>query len=594
MLLQLLRDYAERLDLPPPLYSERPVRYRIHLTAEGGLKGMEDTVDAGSRAQRRGVRRSVPTVARTSAIRPLLLADTAVYTLGYATGPDGGKQPVGVARRHAAYLELLAECHRRTEEPAVGAVLRFLESSPLKALTAAAGGDFDASASIDFSVGGGAVADLPSVRAFWAEHNGSGGEAADVLQCLVCARERPAERRLKEKIKRVPGGQGSGTALISANTEAFSSYGLDESLIAPVCGDCAERFTKGLNALLASEDAVGVGDMAFVAWTREEREFRAFGLLTKPGDFGDELDAWAALPPNATPQDFAAQFGVRSGKAPPPLDGNRQDQLHAVGLSAEQGRAAVRSWHTVTVGEAARNAARWYARQKIVGAYGEQPWTGARRLGLYELAGATVRELRGLPAAVPRALLEGFLTGGPLPDDLLIRAVRRAQADREVRRNHAALIKMVLRSQHGEHDGEDTLVSLNEESASTAYHCGRLFAELENAQRTALGRVNATIADRYFGKASTAPGSVFGPLIERAQPHLSKLDRDRPAAYHAIQRRIEEIADRISGEFPGVLAPREQGEFVLGYYHQRAANRAEAAARSNGEAPGKENAAQAS
>ena len=600
MLLQLLRDYAERLDLPPPLYSERPVRYRIHLTAEGDLlgEGMEDTADADSRAQRRGVRRSVPTVARSSATRPLLLADTAEYTLGYVADPDDGKQSGRAGRRHAAYLGLLAECHRRTEEPAVGAVLRFLESSPLEALKVDGDGEFDASASIDFSAGGAAVADLPSVRAFWAEHNGSGNEAADVLQCLVCARERPAERRLKEKIKRIPGGQTAGTAMISANTDAFSSYGLEESLIAPVCGDCGERFTKGLNALLASEDAVRVSDiMAFVAWTREEREFRAFGLLTKPGDFGDELDeldAWAAERPDATPQDFAAQFGVRSGKAPPPLDGDREDQLHAVGLSAAGGRAAVRSWHTVTVVEAARNAARWYARQKIVGAYGEQPWTGARRLGLYELAGATVRELRGLPAAVPRALLEGFLTGGPLPDDLLIRAVRRAQADREVRRSHAALIKMVLRSQHGGHDGEDTLVSLNEESASTAYHCGRLFAELENAQRTALGRVNATIADRYFGKASTAPGSVFGPLIERAQPHLSKLERDRPAAYHAIQRRIEEIADRISGEFPGVLAPREQGEFVLGYYHQRAANRAEAAAHSNGEAPGKENAAQAS
>ena len=40
--------------------------------------------------------------------------------------------------------------------------------------------------------------------------------------------------------------------------------------------------------------------------------------------------------------------------------------------------------------------------------------------------------------------------------------------------------------------------------------------------------------------------------------------------------------DRIGGEFPGVLTPRAQGEFVLGYYHQRASNRAEAAARANG------------
>ena len=591
MLLQLLRDYAARLDLPPALYSERPVRYWIDLDAEGGLLGaMTDTADADNRAQRRGVRHVVPTVTRSSAIRPLLLADRADYTLGYVADPDDDRQAGRVAQCHAAYVELLAACHEATGEPAVGAVLRFLESRPLDRL--APGDGFDASASIGFRVGGLAVVDLPSVRAFWAWRNGPGDEIADTLQCLVCAGERPAERRLKEKIKGIPGGQTAGTALISANEEAFSSYGLEESLIAPVCGDCGERFAKGLNALLASEDAVRIGDMAFVAWTRGERPFRAFALLTDPDDFGDELDAWAGLSPDATPGDFAAQLDVRSGRAPPPLDEDRQDQLHAAGLSAAGGRAAVRSWHTATVGEAARNAARWYDRQKIVGAYGEKPWTDARRLGLHALAGATVRELRHLPSAVPRALIEGFLAGGPLPPDLLIRAVRRTQAGREVRRNHAALIKMVLRSRHGERDGEDTLVSLDKEAASVAYHCGRLFAELENTQRTALPNVNATIVDRYFGKASTAPGSVFGPLVEGAQPHLSKLERDRPGAYHAIQRRIEEIMDRIAGEFPGVLAPMEQGEFVLGYYHQRASNRAEAAARSGGDgASGEEEAA---
>ena len=601
MLLQLFRDYAARLDLPPPLYSERPVRYWIDLDADGGLQGMMvDTADADNPAQRHGVRRAVPTVARSSAIRPRLLADTAEWTLGYVQKTTGR-----AAQRHAAYVELLAACHEATGEPAVGAVLRFLESRPLDRLTP--GDGFDASALIGFRVDGQAVVDLPSVRAFWAGHHGPGDGTADTLQCLVCAGERPAVRRQKEKIKGIPGGKFAGTALISANEEAFSSYGLKESLIAPVCGDCGERFTKGLNALLASEDAVRIRDMAFVAWTRGEREFRPFAPLTNPDDFGDELDAWAGLPPDATPGDFAAQLDVRSGRAPPPLDEDRQDQLYAVGLSVTNGRAAVRSWHTTTVGEAARNAARWYDRQKIVGECDGKPWTDARRLGLYELAratvrerglpagrkrvrgrssalaGATMRELRNLPSTAARALIEGFLTGGPLPLGLLIRAVRRTQADREVRRSHAALIKMVLRSRHGESDGEDTLVSLDKEAASVAYHCGRLFAELENTQRRALPNVSATIVDRYFGKASTAPGSVFGPLVEGAQPHLSKLERDWPEAYHAIQRRLEEIMDRIAGEFPGVLAPEKQGEFVLGYYHQRASNRAEAAARSGGD-----------
>ena len=585
-MLPLLRDYAARLDLPPPLYAERPVRYWIDLTADGDPLGggPQDTADAGNRAQRRGKRRLAPTVQRTAATRPLLLADTAEYTFGYAGAEPGEKAAKRAAQRHAAYLELLAACHEATGEPAVGAVLRFLGSSPLERM--APGEDFDASASVSFRVDGQAVVDLPPVRAFWADSQRTGGDGgADALQCLVCGETRPAERRLKEKIKGIPGGQTAGTALISANAAAFSSYGLEESLIAPVCGECGERFTKGINALLASEDAVRVGDMAFVSWTREpEREINMLGLLRRPNDFGDQLDELDALPHAATPRDFASQFGVRQGKAPAPLDGARQEQLYAAGLSAAGGRAAVRSWHAATVGEAVDNARRWYGLQKIVGAYGERPWTDAGRLGLIQLAGATVRELRELPSTVPRALVEGFLAGGRLPEDLLIRAVRRTQAERGVRRNHAALIKMVLRSQPGEEAREDTLVSLDRESANPAYNCGRLLAELENAQRAALGpNVNATIVDRYFGKASTAPASVFGRLVEGAQPHLSKLERDRRGAYLAIQRRIEEIVDRLAGEFPGVLTPREQGEFVLGYYHQRASNRAEAAAaRANG------------
>lgn len=583
-MLPLLREYAARLDLPPVLYAERPVRYWIDLTADGDPLGgrPQDTADADNRAQRRGVRRPAPTVQRAFGTKPRLLADNAEYTFGYAGAEPGEKAAKRAGQRHAAYLELLGACREATGEPAVGAVLRFLESSPLERM--ALGEDFDASASVSFRVGGQDIVDLPAVMAFWADSQRAGGNGGgDALQCLVCGETRPAERRLKEKIKGIPGGQAAGTALISANSAAFSSYGLEESLIAPVCGECGERFTKGINALLASEDAVRVGDMAFVSWTREpDREIHMLGLLHRPNDFGDQWDIWDAPPSPATPRDFGSQFGVRPGKAPAPLDEEQQAQLYAIGLSAAGGRAAVRSWHAATVGEAVDNALRWYGRQKIVGAYGERPWTDAGRLGLIQLAGATVRELRDLPSTVPRALVEGFLAGGQLPDDLMIRAVRRTQAERGVRRNHAALIKMVLRSRRDEAE-EDNLVSLDRESANPAYNCGRLLAELENAQRAALGpNVNATIVDRFFGKASTAPASVFGRLVEGAQPHLAKLERDRTGTYRAIQRRLEEIMDRLAGEFPGVLTPREQGEFVLGYYHQRASNRAEAAARASG------------
>jgi CRISPR-associated protein Csd1 len=136
------------------------------------------------------------------------------------------------------------------------------------------------------------------------------------------------------------------------------------------------------------------------------------------------------------------------------------------------------------------------------------------------------------------------------------------------------LIKMVL-AQSGTQEEERSMVQLNTDHPSTAYHCGRLLAVLEEAQRAALPGVKATIVDRFYGTASSAPASVFSRLLRGVQPHLSKLERDRPGAFYALQGRLEEIQGRIA-EFPRVLTLEDQGRFALGYYHQRAYDRAQA------------------
>ncbi len=106
-----------------------------------------------------------------------------------------------------------------------------------------------------------------------------------------------------------------------------------------------------------------------------------------------------------------------------------------------------------------------------------------------------------------------------------------------------------------------------------AYACGRLLAELESIQRAALGRINATITDRYYGSASSTPASVFGMLVGDAQSHLSKLRKTKPGVHSAVQERLEEIMSNLGG-YPKTLTMERQGLFALGYYHQRAQNRA--------------------
>jgi CRISPR-associated protein Csd1 len=179
-------------------------------------------------------------------------------------------------------------------------------------------------------------------------------------------------------------------------------------------------------------------------------------------------------------------------------------------------------------------------------------------------------------------LLSVALGGGPVPKDLLFEAVRRCRAAGEVTRPQAALIKMVLLSERERQGGgasmaDQELVRLDPGNQSPAYLCGRLLTVLEAIQRAALPDINATIVDRYFGTASSAPAAVFGKLLRGAQPHLGKLRRDKPGSYRALQQRLEEVQVGLQG-FPKTLSLTDQGLFALGYYHQRAADRAGAAA----------------
>jgi len=100
-----------------------------------------------------------------------------------------------------------------------------------------------------------------------------------------------------------------------------------------------------------------------------------------------------------------------------------------------------------------------------------------------------------------------------------------------------------------------------------AYQCGRLLAALEAIQRAAV-HARATMVDRFYGTASSAPASVFGVLMRGSQSHLGKLRKTKPRLHHYFDKQLSEITDRLDS-FPRTLTLEEQGLFALGYYHQK-------------------------
>jgi CRISPR-associated protein Csd1 len=127
-----------------------------------------------------------------------------------------------------------------------------------------------------------------------------------------------------------------------------------------------------------------------------------------------------------------------------------------------------------------------------------------------------------------------------------------------------------LGRQRGTQSSDEELTMLDETNAQPAYVLGRLFAMLESLQYAAQGRTNVTIADRYYGAASSTPNTVF-PLLERlSRHHLHKLRGERAGQAVNIEKRIGAILDLLPAQpFPAVLGMEEQGLFALGYYHQR-------------------------
>ena len=241
----------------------------------------------------------------------------------------------------------------------------------------------------------------------------------------------------------------------------------------------------------------------------------------------------------------------------------------------------IRDWLETTVPTVQSSLKLWFEGQRLADAYG-QP---GRPLGLYTLAASVYRDpSKEMLPVVPTALIRSALHGDRLPDDLLVRLVRRNRVERAVTYPRAVLTKLIFTFDERRHSMMADMEQLNlkpdlQGSEKAAYYCGRLLAELESIQRTALGSINASLTDRYYGAASSTPATAFPALLRGARAHF-EAEEKLSGGLQPIRRSLEEINVHISPAFPKTLNMQQQGIFSLGYYHQRAANRAAAKAAS--------------
>ncbi len=607
MILQQLYEDAPQIlgdTMPPPMYDRKPIRWEVQLDEAGNCLALQSV--GGGKENKRGIARLVPySPTRANVIRPTLIADTFAYTLGVSS--DDKKEDKKIPVKHAAFKALVHRCAVATGSADVAAVDAFLtawdpeeKADWVREQTDGNGVSNDI---VTFRVAGRWPTDETAVQAFWAttaRRDASGDDDLSVAaeggaaitvdtgppsavrkrgkapvfqavpvetECLVTGVRGPVKGSLPGMIKRIPGGQSSGVALVSVNASAFESRGLPGGQTSPISDAAAERFTKALNRLLEDPTThITMGSVVYVFWTREGADPETTSLIDRP----DPTRVRDLL--NAVHTGKRRHTRLRD-----------EDAYFALALSASGARAVVRDWLTTTVGTVYGRLAQWFAAQEMVNPLGERN----AFFNIYQLAGSVYRDPRKeMTPQVPQQLMRSALHGDPMPLHLVAKAALRCRAEQRVTHARAALIKAALvmdaqtvaRLYPDPEQRKEAATRMSELDTTLdvpAYQCGRLLAALEAVQRAALGRINTTLVDRYFGSASTTPATVFGILLTQAnKAHLPKIRKSKEGLYLLLQDRIAGIVAPLQQGFPKTLTLSEQGLFALGYYHQRAADRA--------------------
>ena len=351
---------------------------------------------------------------------------------------------------------------------------------------------------------------------------------------------------------------GSGASLVSFNEVAYESYGKEKGENAPISVDGEFKSSAALKYLLRSRtQRIKIGDATTVFWAERASPVEPF--------FGQVM--------NPAQDDQAAgeqvrQFleAVRAGSLPNDIERDIDIKFYILGLALNKARLALRFWHVCSVGVLMDRLRDHFDNLEM-----ERSDKDIEFPGIWHLLKETARETKNISPVLGGTLTRSILTGERYPQSLFQGVIGRIRADQSkkhpstgkpvpnVNYLRAAILKAVLQRNYN----KEVPMSLDTERRETSYLLGRLFAVLEKAQLDALGKVNATIKDRFFSAASATPASVFPRLLRLSQHHIEK------AEYGFVSdRRIAEIMEHVDS-FPAHMNLQDQGLFAIAYYQQK-------------------------
>lgn len=562
MILQALKSYYDRKAEDPesgiaPLGWERKeLPFLIVINSDGTPVNIEDTREyIGKRLCAKAF--MVPqAVKRARGMKSNLLWDDPEYALAM----DIKRNPERASEKNKLFVKRIQD-DGLSDIPDVAAVLRFLNSPDFKnALFRTAPEKYEelkGASFVSFKIAGKSEPVFRNHEVVERLTKGGDDEGPSKSLCIVSGIKDVIDPT-HPAIKGVRDANTTGGNIVSFNAAAFCSYGKQQGANAPIGKAASFAYTTALNTLLGkdSRQKLQVGDSTAVFWSERnsflEKEFCDF-FAEPPKDNPDQLTESVASLYNSI------DTGVFTKE-------NDDTKFYVLGLSPNAARLSVRFWHVDTVAGLAANICRYFEDLRI--AHGERD---REDLSLWRLLVSTASqgESKNIPPCLAGEMMRSILAGLPFPATLLQATLVRVKAERDVPYPRAKLIKGYLnRKIRKINSGNERslTMSLDKENNNIGYRLGRLFSVLEKIQQEANPGINATIRDKFYSSASSAPSTVFGNLMRLKNHHLSKLENPGRRIY--FENVLGEIISGIPVCFPPHLNLDDQGRFAIGYYHQ--------------------------
>lgn len=585
MLLQALVEHAAtREDIPPVFYRTKRISWQI-IVSRDGKPGHARLHDLRPPKGESGHMSEAPYMYRSGQAAPAyLLCDNAQYVLGvWRTKPavDGEVEEIDAkaeAKARWCQEQFIALARAwiagAPEDPTAVAVAALLESEALSALVVPP--DVLKNDTVAISIDGAWAHTARSAQRFWRGVVSQAKSAGGVTGvCLSCGEPGVLLATIPESVKAgsIPStGQTKDAQLVSINTAAQGRGGLIQLGNTPVCEGCGAAGMAGLNALLADpHHRKRTKDSVLIWWTRsaEELDFDALADAADPKEVSD------LLAQSGKPDAYS-----RAGMAGVGLD---PDRFYALTLSLNNARVMVRDWIDVPVADAKDHVRSWFTDHELV--HGWEQRTGI--FPLWRLTQAAARFDKGknkyiaetVPHGLERDLWLSFFKGSPPPAYLLPHLLQRIRSDHRLDGPRAALLRLILTRSPLTRGKAITMPGLDPDADDAGYLCGRLFALYESIQHLALRNPdgkgpNASIVDKYFATAMTAPLGVFNTLAKNVPNHLKRIARSAPGAAVNLEKDLTALNALFGAggsAIPRLLNAEQQSRFNIGYYHQRQA-----------------------